>query len=80
MIELGYLKLHWMDGLSIGTIAATIIGWLPHVAVALSIAWYIALFYDRRKAKKREEQLEASKAKIHESSSPEEPDEKSRGQ
>lgn len=30
---------HLIDGASIGTIVATFLGWLPHVATVLSIVW-----------------------------------------
>lgn len=29
----------WIDGLSLGAIAATLLGWLPHVAAGLSVIW-----------------------------------------
>jgi hypothetical protein len=30
---------HWLDLASLSTILATLMGWLPHVAAALSIVW-----------------------------------------
>lgn len=30
---------HLFDGISLGTIVATFLGWLPHVATLLSIVW-----------------------------------------
>ncbi len=57
-MNFGSFRIHWMDGISVGTIAATILGWLPHVATALAIGWYAALFYDRWKAKKKAESAE----------------------
>jgi uncharacterized membrane protein YciS (DUF1049 family) len=32
---------HWLDGISIGAIAGTFLGWLPHIAAALSVVWFI---------------------------------------
>jgi hypothetical protein len=33
---------------------AALLGWLPHIASVLSIAWLIVQFYDRHQRKKRE--------------------------
>jgi hypothetical protein len=30
-----------LDGLSIGTVVATFLGWLPHIAATLSIVWMV---------------------------------------
>lgn len=35
--------------LSVSTIVATWLGWLPHIAAALSIIWFGVLLYDRVK-------------------------------
>ena len=36
-----------LDIASLGTIATTLIGWLPNIAAALSIAWLLWQMYDR---------------------------------
>lgn len=36
------------DGLSIGTVAATIAGWLPHIAAVLSIIWTLIRIYETK--------------------------------
>lgn len=35
-----------LDGMSIGTIVATFLGWLPHVATLLSIVWVTIRIYE----------------------------------
>lgn len=35
-----------LDGLSIGTIVGTFLGWLPHVAALLSVVWMAIRIYE----------------------------------
>lgn len=35
-----------LDGMSIGTIVATFLGWLPHVATLLSVIWVAIRIYE----------------------------------
>lgn len=35
--------------LSVSAIVASWLGWLPHIAAALSIIWFLVLLYDRLK-------------------------------
>ncbi len=37
---------HTMDVLSIGTVAATILQWLPSIAAAVSIVWTLIRIYE----------------------------------
>ncbi len=42
------LSKHLFDGLSIGTVLATIAGWLPAVAALLSIIWTLIRLYETK--------------------------------
>jgi len=35
-----------LDGVSIGTVVATFLGWLPHIAAILSIVWMAIRIYE----------------------------------
>lgn len=37
---------HWVDLASLGTVLATLIGWLPHVAALLSVVWTAIRIYE----------------------------------
>ena len=39
---------HWIDALSIGGVIATLAGWLPAIAAALSIIWTAIRIYESR--------------------------------
>lgn len=40
------------EALAVTTVTASILGWLPPIAAALGIAWYLVLLYDRFVKKK----------------------------
>jgi hypothetical protein len=44
---------HAIDAASVGTVVATLIGWLPAIAAMFSIVWTIIQIYDWYKRKKR---------------------------
>lgn len=54
---------HVMDGVSIGTIAAALAGWMPHIAAFASLVWTLIRIYETKtvqgwlgkKAKENEE-------------------------
>ena len=37
---------HAMDGISLGTVVATLAGWLPHIAALLTIVWTALRIYE----------------------------------
>jgi hypothetical protein len=43
---------HLLDGVSITTILATLVGWLPHVAAVLSIVWTMIRIWETDTAQK----------------------------
>jgi hypothetical protein len=45
---------HWLDAGAAATAFASLIGWLPHIASALSILWLCIQIYDRFTRKKKE--------------------------
>ena len=44
---------HIFDGASLMVAAGTVIGWLPTIAAAMSIAWYCYRFYEVLRDKRR---------------------------
>jgi hypothetical protein len=54
MDQLGETLKQILDTISLVSIAATLLGWLPPLAAALGIAWYCVLFYDRFVSKRRD--------------------------
>lgn len=38
---------HVAEGTALATIGATLAGWLPPLAAAFAILWYLVLLYDR---------------------------------
>lgn len=41
-----------MHALSLATILGAIAGWLPHIATALAIAWYLVRLYENATVRK----------------------------
>lgn len=39
---------HLFDGLSVGTVLATLAGWLPAIAAALSIVWTLIRIFETK--------------------------------
>ena len=39
---------HAVDALSLGTVLATLAGWLPHIAALVSIVWGLLRIYETR--------------------------------
>ena len=39
---------NYIDAISIGTIIATLAGWLPHLAALLSIVWTVIRIYETK--------------------------------
>ena len=39
---------HAVDAVSLGTVAATLVGWLPHIAAIVSIVWGCLRIYETR--------------------------------
>ena len=39
---------HTIDALSLGTVLATLAGWLPHIAAVVSIIWGCLRIYETR--------------------------------
>lgn len=35
-----------VDGLSLGTVIGTILGWIPHIAAVLSVIWFALRIYE----------------------------------
>ena len=39
---------HWLDAISIGTVLATLAGWLPALAALASLVWSIIRIYETK--------------------------------
>lgn len=43
---------HAVDGVSVGTLVATLVGWLPHIASFLTIVWVAIRIWESETVKK----------------------------
>ncbi|MFZ6757970.1 hypothetical protein ACO0K9_12245 [Undibacterium sp. Ji50W] len=39
---------HWLDAISVGTIVATLAGWLPAMAALASLVWSLIRIYETK--------------------------------
>lgn len=63
--ELSDTAKHWFDGLSLGAIAGTLLGWLPHIAAVLSIVWFVLrIKNERMEAKLKQQEFEINSRKL----------------
>lgn len=63
--ELSNTAKHWFDGISLGAIAGTLLGWLPHIAAVLSIIWFVLrIKNERMEAKLKQQEFEINSRKL----------------
>lgn len=62
--DVSHVVARWIDGLSLGAIVASLLGWLPHIAAGMSVVWVglrISNEILERKIKRQEYTINARK-------------------
>ena len=63
--ELSDTAKHWLDGVSIGAIAGSLLGWLPHIAAILSVVWFVLrIKNERMEAKLKQQEFTLNERKL----------------